>query len=397
MRTGSLDGPGAVGVPAYVRNGAIQYSLPSTVGKPAVMRLDGAGTPRLWMIGFGTGGSPSKGFGIQGFDISGALPASLGAWIGQAVAGSGGYASTGNLGPYNIYQMRFRGTTCFLSAGGVSTNGTASAGNRLWAVDTTNPAAVTLLGPGFLQFSTVGTQYPYDFDLGNGGNTAIVGFVGTGGIAFVNVTNPAAMTLLPATIPGITVGGINAAQWPIVWISDHASGTLRSYDCSAVPTGGAAVLLGTSAAGVLSTGASRVTIDTVRNLAYVCDTGGGVLGPVQGLAIFGIANPAAPTLISRIPAAVGGSSELQPVTYDYTNPNTGVVSHMLLVCCGASSPGRIETWDVSNPISPALVKVMEAAQALFYAVFANGMLYVGNRGGEQELLVIDQRYLNPGP
>jgi hypothetical protein len=65
----------------------------------------------------------------------------------------------------------------------------------------------------------------------------------------------------------------------------------------------------------------------------------------------------------------------------------------LLVCCGSSGPGRIETWDVTNPAAPFRRKLTEFAQTLFYLVIANGRYYVGNRGGEQELLTVDPSFL----
>jgi len=102
-------------------------------------------------------------------------------------------------------------------------------------------------------------------------------------------------------------------------------------------------------------------------------------------------------VLSRIPIGVGTSDEVQPVFFTYTPPG-GVAINVLLQCTSCTSPGRIETWDVTVPASPKIIKQSESGQNLFYAditKLALGALYASNRNGEQELLTLDPSFLLP--
>ena len=354
--------------------GPIVSSYPSAGGKPAVLRVDGAGV--LWMIDFGTGGAPSKLAGLDSYDITTnpLAPVRLGSWLNTLGAAF-----------FNTYQMRFRGTVGFFVAAGLAP---AAASNRLWAVDCSAPALPVVLGFGL----TAGTaaQFPFDLALSSDSLTAAVGCEGAFGLQFWNITAPGAMVQYAATtVPALTVNGLDAASWPTLFVTDGVTGTLRAYDCSTVTANIAPPpLLGTLA---LSAGVRRVTVDPVRNLAYV------VMKTEQQVVIVDITTPAAMVVLSRIPIGVGTSDEVQPVFFTYTPPG-GVAINVLLQCTSCTSPGRIETWDVTVPASPKIIKQSESGQNLFYAditKLALGALYASNRNGEQELLTLDPSFLLP--
>ena len=59
------------------------------------------------------------------------------------------------------------------------------------------------------------------------------------------------------------------------------------------------------------------------------------------------------------------------------------------------SPARIETFDVTTPSAPTFILGLELAQVVYDVMVRGSVTYVGNRGGAQELLVIDSRFLAP--
>ena len=351
--------------------------LPALGGKPAALVVSPAG--QLWCIDFGNGGSPSKPYGFEVYDITTnpAAPARVGYWL-QNVGGSAPAW-------FNVYVIKFVGTTMFATVNG---NGPS---NALKSVDTTNPAAPTNLGslalPGVCQDLAISTDNLTAISPGNG----------VGGLNFSDISNPAALAafagaaVTQAILPTSSWYGVDAQLWPILFTTDYGNGFLRVYDCTNVRTNVPPTLIGslnfasapvgTSLAS--PTGIRKLTLDPLTNLLYVVNQSG------QYVSIVNVATPATPVFVSTFPFGCGGSSELKPRIL-----HTGG-KVLFVMCTGASGPGRIEVWDVTVPATPTRVRFYEGMQALFDIIPNATYSYVSNRGGEQELVTLLTETLLP--
>lgn len=339
--------------------GAYLNAIPTAGGKPAQMRVSPAGD--LWVVNFGAGGTPNKVYGIEAYSLANPLaPARL------------SFTGSPTFTWFSVEQIRFRATTLFALA---------TSNNSIQAVDITNPAAPTQIGAGLVLAAT-----PIDFDLSANQLTAVVA-CNAAGLRAVDITNPAAMAAL-GTVAG-TFLGVDTSLWPLVVVTEAATGQLRIYDYT-VPA--APVLVGSVVlpVTVATTGLRRVVVDTTTNTAFVAVTGGGPTTGGQAVYVVNIAVPAAPVLIATIPCAVAGDDTPLSVV-------TASGRRVLIVPLNSQSfsPARIETFDVSTPSTPKFLMGLELAQIIYDVVVRGAVTYVGNRGGAQELLVIDSRFLTP--
>ena len=334
-------------------------AIPTAGGKPAQMRRSPAGD--LWLVNFGSGGTPSKAYGIEAYSLANPnAPMRL------------SYTGSPTFSWFNVEQIRFRGTTLFALA---------TSTNSIQAVNTSNPAAPTQIGAGLVLAAT-----PFDFDLSADQITAVVA-CNAGGLRAVDVTNPAAMAAI-GTVAG-TFLGVDTSLWPLVVVTENATGQLRIYDYT-VPA--APVLVGSVPIPVTlaTTGVRRLVVDTTTNTAFVAVTGGGPVTGGQTIYVVNIAVPAAPAIIATIPCAVAGD-----------DTSLSVVSangrRVLVVPLNSQSfsPGRIETFDVTTPSAPKFLMGLDLGQVIYDVLVLGPVSYVSNRGGAQELLVVDSRFLTP--
>jgi hypothetical protein len=354
---------------------------PTLGGKPAVQRISPAG--QLWLICFGTGGTPSKPYGVEVYDVTTdpSAPRRLLFWSASTPA---------PVGPviwYNAYVIKFVGTTMFLVNGGYMVGATPTVANQFRAVDTTIPTAPANVG--LLTMPVAGAaNAPFDFGISSDKLTACIACQGTGGLVFADITNPAAMTefagarVTQALLPASQWAGVDTSLWPYVVASDYGNGVLRIYDATNVRTNVPPTLIGSLP---LNTGIRRVTVDPITRIAYV------QLKTTQQIAVVDLAtNIAAPTVFSYIPFPGATSDELVPRIVH----RAGRV--LMISCTSCASPGRVETWDVTVPAAPTFVRYLESAQSLFdLAIGPGDYTYVSNRGGEQELVAINTNALYP--
>ena len=332
--------------------GAAPFSsiLPSVGGKPAQMRVSPAGN--LWMVDFGSGGNPSKVYGLECFDVTTdpSHPARV------SFTGSPTFAW------FNVEQIRFVGVTLFA----LSNDGAARA---LHSVDTTNP----LLPTNISSVAMDGTCL--DFDINPAGTIAVVAQSAGSGLRIVDISNPAAMVIV-ASVAG-QFSAVDATNYPTVWVSNVLTGQLQAYDLTvpAVPT-----LLGSLA---LSTNIRRMIIDGATNVAYVATTVSQVIYSVN------IATPAAPALLATFPCSIGGDDT--PIRL-VTAPGGQklLVAPMNLY---DSSPASVWTIDVSSPASPKFFRALLTSSGTFDCIIQNGFAYIANRLEAQELVTVYARAL----
>ena len=330
--------------------------VPSKGGKPANMGVSPAGN--LWMACFGSGGSPSKPYRIEAYDITTdpARPKLL--------------SSTGSptFAWFNVEQLVFRGTVMFAAAHPVVSG--------IYAVDISNPIAPANLG------SYAGGAPSYDLALSSDGNTAALPLSsGAGGVAFVNVTNPAAMALLSTVGAPNAFVSVETSLWPIVYATDITTGTLRIYDAT-VPA--APLTLGTLA---IDTNIRRMVADGPNKKLYIAST------TDQLIYVVDIANNAAPTLLTTIPCGIFGDDTPVHLSLSVVGGRT-----ILLVPMGGQdvNPGSIQSFDVTVPASPKFLRNFYVGQNVSDAQTVGSYIYASNRGGAQELITIQSSMLlNP--
>lgn len=335
-------------------------SIPTAGGKPAQMRVSPAGD--LWLVNFGAGGTPNKVYGIEAYSLANPLaPTRL------SFTGSPTFAW------FNVEQIRFRATTMFAIA---------TSTNSIQAVDITSPAAPTQIGAGLVLAAT-----PVDFALSADQLTAVVA-CSAGGLRAVDITTPAAMVALGGVVAG-TFLGVDTSLWPLVIVTESATGQLRIYDYTAPA---APVLVGSVAlpVTVATTGLRRVVVDTTTNTAFVAVTGGGPLTGGQAIYAVNIAVPAAPVLVATIPCAVAGDDT--PISIVSASGKRVLV---VPLNSQSFSPARIETFDVTTPSSPKFLRGLDLGQVVYDVMVLGAVTYASNRGGAQELLVLDSRFLAP--
>ena len=330
--------------------------VPSKGGKPANMGVSPAGN--LWMVCFGSGGSPSKPYRIEAYDITTdpARPKLL--------------SSTGSptFAWFNVEQLVFRGTVMFAAAHPVVSG--------IYAVDISNPIAPANLG------SYAGGAPSYDLALSSDGNTAALPLSsGAGGVAFVNVTNPAAMALLSTVGAPNAFVSVETSLWPIVYATDITTGTLRIYDAT-VPA--APLTLGTLA---IDTNIRRMVADGPNKKLYIAST------TDQLIYVVDITNNAAPTLLTTIPCGIFGDDTPVHLSLSVVGGRT-----ILLVPMGGQdvNPGSIQSFDVTVPASPKFLRNFYVGQNMSDAQAVGPYIYASNRGGAQELITFQSSMLlNP--
>lgn len=341
------------------RGSAYLNTIPTFGGKPAQMRVSPAGD--LWLVNFGAGGTPNKVYGIEAYSLANPLaPARL------------SFTGSPTFSWFNVEQIRFRATTLFAIA---------TSNNSIQAVNITNPAAPTQIGAGLVLAAA-----PFDFDLSADQLTAVVA-CNPGGLRAVDVTTPAAMAAL-STVAGSFMG-VDTSLWPLVVVTESATGQLRIYDYT-VPA--APVLVGSVVlpVTVATTGLRRVVVDTATNTAFVAVTGGGPSTGGQAIYVVNIAVPSAPALIATIPCAVAGDDT--PISLVFANNRRVLV---VPLNSQSFSPSRIETFDVTSPSAPTFLMGLELGQIVYDVLVRGAVTYAGNRGGAQELFVIESKFLTP--
>lgn len=346
-------GPDDGATKSYVDRQGILYALPSAGGKPAALAKSPAG--QLWMVSFGAGGSPSKAYGIEAYSLANPeRPARL------SFTGSPTFAW------FSVEQIAFFGVTLFAVANGASP--------RIAAVNTTNPAApVQYPGTPLV----LGAGSIYDLALSQSGAYAAVPQAGGAGLSIVSVANPAAMAVTWSLGAGQYVA-VDGSYWTggagaRLLAANIVAGTLEVWDVASLPAAPTLV-----ASLPLSTNIRRIVVDTTTNTAFIATAS------EQRIFVVDLTNLAAPVLLGTIPVGVGGDDT--PLR---------IVGHagrrVLVVPLNANSvnPGRVQTFDVTTPSAPTFLRVLQIGQNVYDCLPDGGVAYVSNRGGAQELLVVD--------
>ncbi len=298
------------------------------------------------MIMFG-GGTPTKPYGIEAYSIAvPEHPVSL------------SFLGAPTLGWFNTENIQITGTTLFAIA---------TSNNSLNALDISVPAAPAVIVGGNLPLGGI----PFDHALSPSGTIAVVAQVTGAGLRVVDVSVPSAMAIL-ASVPDVYYG-VDTSLWPLVVVtSTTGAGSIRVYDLT-VPA--APVLVGSLA---LSTGVRRLVVDPTTNVAYVATTTG------QRIFVVDLSTPSAPALLSTILCSVAGDDTPLHLT-------TSAGRTILLVPMNAQtvSPGRIQTFDVTNPAVPVFLRGLELGQVIYDLTVNGNVTYVSNRGNPQELMVIE--------
>lgn len=341
------------GVPkSYVDRQGLLYAIPSQGGKPAALVKSPAGD--LWVVNFGSGGSPSKAYGIEAYSLANPeRPVRL------SFTGSPTFAW------FNVEQIAFFGVTLFAVANGASP--------RIAAVNTTNPAApVQYPGTPLV----LGAGSIFDLTLSQSGAYAAVPQAGGAGLSIVNASNPAAMAVTWSLGVG-QYAAVDGSYWAgagaRLLASNIVAGVLEVWDVSALPAPPTLV-----SSLPLSTNIRRIVVDTVTNTAFVATAS------EQRIFVVDLTNLAAPVLLGTIPVGVGGDdTPLRIVGY--------AGRRILVVPLNANSvnPGRIQTFDVTTPSAPTFLRALQIGQNVYDCLPDGNVGYVANRGGAQELLVID--------
>jgi hypothetical protein len=347
---------------ARVGRSAMTSVVPTIGGKPAVQRVSPAGD--LWLVCFGAGGTPSKPYRVECYSV--ATPGS------PALISSTG---TPTFTWFNVYQIRFGAplnpTVMFATAGGPGPAG------QIVSVNCAVPAApVTIMG---LSLGGGGANLPFDMDIEPSGTYAVIAQVGIG-LRLVDVSVPAAMAIVSTAAGTTGCISVDASLWPFVVMGDSTLGTLRiiDYTVPAVP-----VAVGSVA---LSTSVRRVLVDTTTNIAYVQTNGtpnGLPTGGGQCIYVVDVSVPAAPVRIATIPFSNGSGADDLPL-----HLMTVAGKRILMSGCGSTTPGRIQTFDVTVPASPKPILMLDLAQNCFDATKIGDYLYVSNRQGAQELITV---------
>ncbi len=331
-------------------------TVPTAGGKPAQMRISPAGD--LWVVNFGAGGSPNKPYGIEAYSLANPRAPSRISFTGAPT-----------FPWFNVESIVFSGTTMFA---------VANSNNSLNAVNVAVPAAPAVIGAGLALGSNT-------FDLAISPSTphVIVPQSAAPGLRVVDVTVPAAMVIVSTTAGSYL--GADTSLWPLVVVTEIATGQLRVYDMT-IPA--APVLVGSLA---LSTNIRRLVVDPTTHVAYVATTAataGAPLGGGQVIYVVNLAVPAAPALLATIPCAVAGDdTPLRLATF--------AGRRILSVPMNSQSfnPGRLQTFDVTTPAAPTFLHAVDVGQVVYDAILGAQFTYVANRGGAQELLVLDTRFL----
>ena len=119
----------------------------------------------------------------------------------------------------------------------------------LWVIDTTNPAALAIAGT--LQVVASAHQL-WDVDVqpfGPGLRAYLTSTYGgaTAGLSVVDVSNPAAMFIVNAGVPGYTATAVRVVG-NYAYVHDYDIASLNVYDISGVAIGSPPILVATSAA-----------------------------------------------------------------------------------------------------------------------------------------------------
>lgn len=329
--------------------------LPTIGGKPAVQRLSPAG--QLWLVCFGAGGAPNKPYRIECYSL--ANPAA------PALVSSTG---TPTFPWFNVYQLRFVGTTLFAAAGGPSA--------QVVAVNTTVPSAPVTISS--IAMAGAG-NFPFDLAI-EPGNTWAIAACNALGLQAINVSNPAAM-VLGSLVPG-NFSSVDTTLWPYVVATNTTTGKLDVYDYT-VPA--APVLVSSSV--VLAQAIRRVVVDPTTSVAYLQTNGNPTGTPTGGGQVIYIldcsALPAAPALLATLPFSNGsGADDLPAHLFTFAG------RRILMSGCGSTTPGRIQTFDVTAPAAPVPLFALDLAQNCFDAFPLGDHVYVSNRQGAQELITV---------
>jgi len=328
--------------------------LPTIGGKPAVQRLSPAGN--LWMVCFGAGGTPNKPYKIECYSLTNPAEPKL-------------LSSTGapTFPWFNVYQLRFIGTTLFAAAGGPSA--------QVVAVNTTVPTAPVTISS--IAMAGAG-NFPFDLDIEPGGVWAIAACNALG-LQAINVSNPAAMVL--GSLVAGNFSSVDTTLWPFVVATNTTTGKLDVFDYT-VPA--APVLVGSSV--VLTQVIRRVVIDPTTKVAYIQTNGvpnGAPTGGGQVIYIVDCNAPALPVLLATLPFSNGSGADDLPA-----HLFTAGGKRILMSGCGSTTPGRIQTFDVTAPAAPKPLFALDLAQNCFDAMPLGDYVYVSNRQGAQELITV---------
>jgi hypothetical protein len=331
-----------------------QYTaiVPSLGGKPAQMQRDPSG--RLWMVNFGSGGSPNKPYGIECYSLATpGAPARI------------SYTGSPTFSWFNVEQIRFSTPNILVAIA----NGPA-AGFGIHTVDITNPTAPTnITPPAGILFPTP-TVGAYDMALSPNGLTAFVANQ-TNGLLAYDLTVAATPTLISTSLGNFV--SVDTTMFPIVAACDITLGQIRFYDYTVLT---APVLLSSLP---LSTAIRRMAVDPATKTVFVATTS--ATTGAQIIYVVNAATIAAPTIITTFPSNVFGDDT--PIRFFVNSHGQKILS---VPSNGQdASPGTVTFFNVTNPASPKTLDIFEGSHIPFDCILVGTYAYVADRGGAQSL------------